>query len=42
VPAPFAEFRRQNPPVYGPGTGVARLLAGERFVHFIDAADTDV
>src|SRR5262245_37641097 len=42
VPAPFAEFRRQNPPVYGPGTGVARLVAGERFVHYIDAADTDV
>jgi GAF domain-containing protein len=42
VPAPFAEFRRQNPPVYGPGTGVARLLAGERVVHFADAADTDV
>jgi two-component system, NtrC family, sensor kinase len=42
VPAPFAEYRRQNPPVYGPGTGTARLLAGERFVHFIDAADTDV
>jgi two-component system, NtrC family, sensor kinase len=28
--------------VYGPGTGVARLLAGERVVHFVDAADTDV
>jgi hypothetical protein len=42
VPAPFAEFRRHNPPVYGPGTGVARLLAGERVVHFVDAADTDV
>jgi GAF domain-containing protein len=42
VPAPFAEFRRQNPPVYGPDTGVGRLLTGERFVHFIDAADTDV
>ena len=42
VPAPFAEFRKRNPPGYGPGTGVARLLSGERFVHFIDAADTDV
>ena len=42
VPAPFAEFRRQNPPEYGPGTGVARLLSGERVVHFADAADTDV
>ena len=38
VPAPFAEFRKRNPPVYGPGTGTARLLSGERFVHFIDAA----
>jgi len=42
VPVPFAEFRRQGPQIYGPGTGVARLLAGERVVHFIDVADTDV
>jgi GAF domain-containing protein len=42
VPEPFAEFRRQSPQIYGPGTGVARLLAGERVVHFIDVADTDV
>src|SRR5260370_26958909 len=25
----------------GPGTGVARLLQGEKFVHFLDVADTD-
>jgi GAF domain-containing protein len=42
LPAPFAEFRSQNHPSYGPGTGPARLLEGERIVHFIDAADTDV
>ena len=41
VPAPFAEFRKQNQSIYGPGTATARLLAGERFVHFIDTADTD-
>jgi GAF domain-containing protein len=42
VPEPFAEFRKQNPQPYGPGTGPARLLAGEEIVHFIDAADTDL
>ncbi|HYU12418.1 MAG TPA: GAF domain-containing protein [Stellaceae bacterium] len=41
VPARFAEFRRENQQVYGAGTGVARLLQGEKFVHFIDVADTD-
>jgi PAS domain S-box-containing protein len=42
VPAAYAEFVKKNPtPIFGPGTGAARLLEGERVVHFIDAADTD-
>src|SRR5713101_1996972 len=36
VPAPLTEFRKNNPPDYGPGTGPARVLAGERVVHTID------
>src|SRR5436853_5145476 len=36
VPAPFAEFRRHNPPNYGPGTMPARILDRERFVHVVD------
>ena len=36
VPSAFAEFRKNNPPVYGPGTGPARFLAGERVVHIVD------
>jgi GAF domain-containing protein len=41
VPAPFAEFRRQNPQIYGPATPVGRLLQGERIVQVIDCADTE-
>jgi GAF domain-containing protein len=36
APAAFEQFRKHNPPVYGPGTGHARLLAGEPFVHIVD------
>src|SRR5213076_1787209 len=36
VPAAFAEFRKNNPPDYGPGTGPARILAGEPIVHIVD------
>jgi PAS domain S-box-containing protein len=32
VPAAFAEYRRNNPPVYGPGTTPARILEGERVI----------
>jgi PAS domain S-box-containing protein len=32
VPAAFAEYRRSNPPVYGPGTTPARILKGERVI----------
>jgi len=42
VPARYAEFRRSNPPSYGPGTSPARLLAGERRVHIIDLKAEDI
>jgi two-component system NtrC family sensor kinase len=42
VPEVFAEFRKHNPPSYGPGTMQARLLAGERLVHVIDLRAEDV
>src|SRR5205085_3458311 len=41
VPAPFAEFRRHNPPNYGPGTMPARILDRERFVHVVDLMAED-
>ena len=40
VPAAFVEFRRNNPPEYGPGTAHVRLLAGEPFVHEADVAES--
>jgi len=41
VPAEFAKFRMANPPVYGPGTGPARLVAGEDILHNIDLKGED-
>ena len=42
VPPAYAEFRRNNPPAYShPGTGPARLLAGERVVHIVDLKAED-
>jgi GAF domain-containing protein len=41
VPEAFARYRLSNPPAYGPGTGPARLIAGEDYVHDIDAADSE-
>jgi signal transduction histidine kinase len=41
VPAPLIEFRNNNPPDYGPGTGPARALAGERVIHTVDLKDGD-
>jgi GAF domain-containing protein/nitrogen-specific signal transduction histidine kinase len=40
VPAPYAEFMAERVPVYGPGTGPARLLEGERVIHVLDLANT--
>ena len=36
VPAAFAEYRRSNPPNYGPGTTPFRILAGERVIRSDD------
>ena len=41
VPPDYAEFRIANPFVFGPGTGAARLLAGENIVHNIDLKAED-
>jgi PAS domain S-box-containing protein len=41
VPEPFAEFYAHNPPSYGPGTGPARILSGEPFVHVADLASEE-
>jgi PAS domain S-box-containing protein len=40
VPAPYAEFMHDNPPIFGPDSGPGRVIAGERVVHFIDLKDT--
>src|SRR5262249_10794503 len=36
VPKSFAEFRKNNPPPYGPRTISARILEGEPLVHTVD------
>jgi GAF domain-containing protein len=36
VPAAFAEYRKNNPPIYGPGTTPARILKGERVIRTDD------
>src|SRR5262249_49069024 len=41
VPIAYAEYRRNNPPNYGSGTGPARMLAGERIVHHLDMMDEE-
>jgi GAF domain-containing protein len=38
VPAAFADYVKTERPVHGPGTGPARILAGERVVHIADLA----
>jgi GAF domain-containing protein len=42
VPRAFAEFRKRNPPAYGPGTGPRQLLAGASFVHTHDLKSGDL
>src|SRR5262249_39838454 len=37
----FGEVMGANPADYGPETGPARILAGERVVHIVDVMDTD-
>src|SRR5262249_17460996 len=41
VPERYAEYLQRDVPVAGPGTGRARLLAGEPFVHTLDLADEE-
>src|SRR5437763_6008790 len=41
VPAVFAEYRRNNPPNYGPGSGPARMLAGERILQHLDLIEEE-
>jgi two-component system, NtrC family, sensor kinase len=38
LPAAFADYVKTDRPVHGPGTGPARILAGERVVHIADLA----
>jgi len=38
VPAAFADYVKTDRPAHGPGTGPARILAGERVVHIADLA----
>jgi GAF domain-containing protein len=42
MPAAFVDYRRRNPPDYGPGTQPARLLAGERIIHVPDLMAEEV
>jgi len=42
IPPAYAEFMRQHPPIYGPGSAPGRLASGERLVHVIDMTDTDL
>jgi class 3 adenylate cyclase len=41
VPHAYVQYRRENPPAYGPGTGPARIIAGERVVHVVDLRNTE-
>jgi PAS domain S-box-containing protein len=41
APAAFSEFHKTHPPIFGPGTGPARVLEEKRFVHVLDAMDSD-
>ena len=41
MPPRYAEYRGQTEPSYGPGTGPARILGGERVVHVADMADSE-
>src|SRR6201988_2607831 len=41
VPAAYVEYRKQNPPKYGPGTMPQRILDGERVVHVSDLKEEE-
>ena len=42
MPAAWVEYRRQNPPDYGPGSQPARLLASKRLIHISDMKAEDL
>ena len=41
VPEAFAEYRRRNPPIFGPESSPERLRSGENIVHFPDVMALD-
>jgi GAF domain-containing protein len=41
VPASYDDYYRRNSGTFGPGTGPARILAGEAMVHMPDLIDTE-
>jgi adenylate cyclase len=42
VPPAYAEYRRNNPMTFAPGTGPARILAGENLIHNVDLKAEEV
>jgi PAS domain S-box-containing protein len=42
VPTAYAEFMREHPPIYGPGSAPGQLASGECLVHIVDMTDTDL
>ena len=42
IPPAYADFMREHPPIYAPGSAPGRLAAGERLVQVIDMMDTDL
>ena len=41
VPAAFSEFVKKHAPIFGPGTGPARMLEEKRVIQIVDAMDSD-
>jgi GAF domain-containing protein len=41
VPGAYADYLKRGSPEFGPGTGPARVLAGERVVHIVNMVDTE-
>src|ERR1700732_1509788 len=41
LPAAYADYLANEVPAAGPGTGRARILAGERLIHVADLADEE-
>jgi len=41
VPGAYVDYLKRDSPEFGPGTGPARVLAGERVVHIVNMVDTE-